>query len=586
MTRAHAWLPERGLLTLCLLCLAGGPAPLVAQERPAPDTFDIVFIQDSGPVLLRIRPCIGARSVQSLFQAHLKKWFDFLDTNHDGKLDANELIGAPKAGTMAQLVRFGNFGAGQQPTLTLADLKKKTGETATFGDFVHYYQRFNVQAFQIMPTYRGDQYADRAGEALFKLLDVDKDGKLTRAEIAAAPQLLSKYDLDDDEMVSVQELLPADNLAMKRRPAAMALAMQRPEKSAPARSSFAMSFYPLIKAGERERLPAILLSLFDKDDNGKLSPKECGFDAATFAALDKNKDGELDDEELAQWADGPADFELVLQIPSGRAQPRKQVPDEETTLALKSASPRFLKKHTQASLLSSLVSMGDVEITVQARAPAEPADPGSVYAQQFMMADPNENGYVELADLEAPQFQSLKNAFALLDRDRDGKVTEEELANVTALLAEAPRYQVTLAVIEHGQAFFQLLDTNRDGRLSAYELQTAWSRLEPRDVGKKGYITYEQVPRQFQIVVLPGSTQDLLRLNAPALQGNGQQLARAPLPGNVPEWFRKMDTNGDGFISPREFLGSRADFRRIDANGDGLIDPEEAIRFDLLTRSN
>jgi hypothetical protein len=45
-----------------------------------------------------------------------------------------------------------------------------------------------------------------------------------------------------------------------------------------------------------------------------------------------------------------------------------------------------------------------------------------------------------------------------------------------------------------------------------------------------------------------------------------------------------MDTNGDGFLSPREFLGSRADFSRIDTSGDGLIDPEEAIRFDALTR--
>ena len=37
-----------------------------------------------------------------------------------------------------------------------------------------------------------------------------------------------------------------------------------------------------------------------------------------------------------------------------------------------------------------------------------------------------------------------------------------------------------------------------------------------------------------------------------------------------------MDTNGDGFLSPAEFLGPAELFRRLDRNGDGLISPEEA----------
>jgi hypothetical protein len=39
-----------------------------------------------------------------------------------------------------------------------------------------------------------------------------------------------------------------------------------------------------------------------------------------------------------------------------------------------------------------------------------------------------------------------------------------------------------------------------------------------------------------------------------------------------------MDRNGDGEVSPREFLGTPEDFRKIDTNGDGLIDAEEAER--------
>ncbi|MBX9582607.1 MAG: EF-hand domain-containing protein, partial [Gemmataceae bacterium] len=44
----------------------------------------------------------------------------------------------------------------------------------------------------------------------------------------------------------------------------------------------------------------------------------------------------------------------------------------------------------------------------------------------------------------------------------------------------------------------------------------------------------------------------------------------------VPDWFTKMDRNGDGDISRREFLGPLSLFRRLDADGDGLITPDEA----------
>ena len=37
-----------------------------------------------------------------------------------------------------------------------------------------------------------------------------------------------------------------------------------------------------------------------------------------------------------------------------------------------------------------------------------------------------------------------------------------------------------------------------------------------------------------------------------------------------------FSSNGDGFVSRREFLGSRADFDRLDRDGDGLISPAEA----------
>jgi hypothetical protein len=37
-----------------------------------------------------------------------------------------------------------------------------------------------------------------------------------------------------------------------------------------------------------------------------------------------------------------------------------------------------------------------------------------------------------------------------------------------------------------------------------------------------------------------------------------------------------MDSNGDGDISPREFLGSREKFQQLDTDGDGFVSGDEA----------
>src|SRR5207249_4449006 len=50
--------------------------------------------------------------------------------------------------------------------------------------------------------------ADEFNTALFKLLDTNNDGKLSKEELAAAPTALLKRDENDDEVITVQELLP------------------------------------------------------------------------------------------------------------------------------------------------------------------------------------------------------------------------------------------------------------------------------------------------------------------------------------------------------------------------------------------
>jgi hypothetical protein len=45
-----------------------------------------------------------------------------------------------------------------------------------------------------------------------------------------------------------------------------------------------------------------------------------------------------------------------------------------------------------------------------------------------------------------------------------------------------------------------------------------------------------------------------------------------------------MDRNGDGDVSPREFLGTDEEFRLLDADGDGLISADEARRYEAARK--
>src|SRR5260370_42358063 len=77
-----------------------------------------------------------------------------------------------------------------------------------------------------------------------------------------------------------------------------------------------------IQPGEPLDAPArLLIARYDRDQDGRLNRAEIGFDAATFQMIDMNRDGQLEESELAARLIQSADAALWVHL---RAKPAPQ----------------------------------------------------------------------------------------------------------------------------------------------------------------------------------------------------------------------------------------------------------------------
>jgi Ca2+-binding EF-hand superfamily protein len=541
-----------------------GPKTKVAVPA-AEDMQDIVYFGPTRPILIRIYVQIDGKPFESRWYAYLAALFGFLDRNGDGVLSEKEAALAPTPQQLLQVMAGNLTFQARTDDFSFEALDANKDGKVTLLELANYYRQNGAGPVQVAGGAPRNASQDPLNDALFRHLNADKDGKLTKEKLQAAAEILMKLDTDDDELISAAEL--GVNRGGGPAMAQPQTLRQQAQQPPPAPLDDGSPFYVVAPDGspkrinQRRLIAQKIIQRYDQNKDNKLSRDEIGFDKATFDRLDRNKDGVLDAKELLFFLNPPADIELTVRL--GQLGSKEDVAE----LAATGGKPAPLASAVTRSANGTLM-LAHADAQIELRGAVGIVNNNRVgnrdqILQQFRAADKENRGYLTIKQVDNQQLQFLKVAFALADRNGDGHLTEEELDDYLDLQAKAANSALMVTITDKGQGLFDLLDANHDGRLGLRELRTAWERVKP--YAKEGVLTRKDLPHQFQVLLSPGQ----------AVQGG------APLTTMTgPLWFRLMDRNGDGDISPREFLGSRADFKRLDLDGDGLISLEEAIKAD------
>jgi Ca2+-binding EF-hand superfamily protein len=278
--------------------------------------------------------------------------FKKLDTNGDGILTASEI---PKEHLkfFERLLRIGDtnkdgmlsreeFDAAMQKTeKPVTDITKTPGIDAGSGP-----PRPNLDPKQI-----------------FRALDKNKDGKLTRDEVEGRPRIKALFDR-----------LGKDELTLDDLTAALQAGGKKAGKKTQKKGTFPVSTTTSERAGE---LPAFA-RLLDTNHDGRLSREELSKAVDLFDRLDRNHDGFLDAKELTE-------------MPAGASS-------EEPAITPGSASGRFKKggANLQERNLMQLLKRADADGDGRLSMEEVPA----FLKKQFSKIDTNGDGFLDKSELE------------------------------------------------------------------------------------------------------------------------------------------------------------------------------------------
>lgn len=504
-----------------------------------PKGVDVVYLAPDRPLILRLIISREQRDFREHFQQAAEAVFDRLDADKDGSLSYPEATDAP----WTQLLHNRGIELGSSSLPVDID-PDRTDQKITRKEWQTFVSALDVP-IQLLISDSAQQ-----GEAsLFSSLDLDGDRALSEQELHFPPKWRMQFDRNDNEVFELNELLDFDATQAGRQPGVW-----------PVRRSDAEDPIWLVTGDDRQRV-SLAAVLIRKYGSGRvITPKGLWPGATTFNQFDADQDGRWNRQEVAQWLSAPQpDLQLRIQLQKSASQ--VQLIDGNGT---------------NNTANSQVTIQGP---TLKANIAVRDAGNNAAWKSELQNAmrtlDANNNGYLEPG--EAASNGVLPQMYPRLDADGDRKLYPQEVEDFLQTHVEIASASIEIYVADQGRSLMHALDQDGDNKLSLREQRHAPSLLARQDLNGDGKLTTEELVHYQSWIIRPGQ----LSLEAFGLDvDNGAEVAfDASPPAKKPTgplWFQKMDRNGDGDLSQREFLGTPEQFHMLDSDNDGLIDGKEA----------
>jgi Ca2+-binding EF-hand superfamily protein len=442
--------------------------PLVLiLAAPVPGAgVDIVFPTPTETLRLRVEVSVDGRPPEIDWSAFLDKLFDHFDRDGDGSLsaiEASRLFPLPLPGGRVVKMDFARVDADKNGKVSRAEFRA--------------FYRAAGYAPVIAVIHPQTTENRRLSDVLFRHLDRDGDGTLTREELGQATALLRRFDDNEDEVLVPAELLalePADHpLPMAKtsiqaaspagEPDALmraALCKQKSEVRFEAKStrfkvgSDLTSFrfpgsFATVKAGTTEAVGGFgaakefYLAQYTEalSGNSELGKADLEADAglqaigAMFDAADRDGAGKLTLVELRAFLDlidlglccqvvvsiedrGESLFDLL----DTNADGRLDLGELNRAVALAPLGRAKLPRQYRIGLARQPVASTFGPVPIPVRHPTTTkASTGRQGPRWFLAMDRNGDGFVSAAE-----FRGSIEQFAKLDKDGDGRISVAE----------------------------------------------------------------------------------------------------------------------------------------------------------------
>jgi Ca2+-binding EF-hand superfamily protein len=542
------------LHALTALIAIWNAAPANAQ-RPAPsppqaDHATMIIMAPLGPVIADLRISVAKipyRTWVSRFVATQ------MDVDKNGQLDSKELSLLTE-----NVRRLGNISGPKE--ILAAAVNDPDATDVPAKRFTEWLQTRLPKSFDLIAQ---PQAADDAVR-LTSLIDVNLDASISDNELQQSLRTLRFRDLDNDETFSVSELMPY------RDP--------RSQNSPVSPDVVNLPFFHVTDDASAKLAAERIIGRYGAD--GTLTVAVLRQLAAT------QPDQRLTLDELVAVLQKP-EFHLTIDV---KLSDRAGTSDIDVTIAPVAAS--FCRTTDDSFGQTAIVADGlPLKIVARGGGANNRAVTRGFLGQTFVMIDGDRNQYLDETEfsgiVSAMQQSGANGDFATVDQNSDKMVTRDELFSFVErdLMAAASRIEVT--VKQDGKTLFSLLDGNQDRRLSAREVKGGTAVLQKYDLNADGSFAETELGTEYVLTLGLGRSE--LRRNSGMMSMQTMTMGGgdAILPGlqglNGPEWFRRMDRNQDGDVSPREFLGTSTQFTTLDSDQDGLMSAAEADAAEKTT---